>query len=220
MEDKTLITLPKGEVPTVFNESDFDESTKTGAYLPRLQLMTSSSDVCKAGDFPVNHFALVRDQNYKDLGTEVNLLVLAWRPKALQMGDEIISVFDTKDPEFARIRELSTVKDSKAMYGPEYLVWIGGAECFATFFMGTKSMRREASVVQDHLEKSITLKPAKIQNSKYTWFSPKAERCTTIFRLPENEEQDQMEEEYKKFMSPPKKTVERVSEEEKSDRVR
>jgi hypothetical protein len=212
-----LIILPTGEVPQVYTEDDFSEATKTGDYLPRLQLMTASSEVCKTGAFPINHFAIVRDQNMKDLGKEVNILVIAWRPKALQISDEIISIYNTKDPEFARIRDLSGEKDSGAMYGPEFLVWIPDARKFATFFMGTKSMRREATVVNEMMRQAVTLKGVQISNAKYTWFSAKAERCTTVFDLPDQED---LEEEYKKFINPPQKTVERVQEDEKASRTR
>lgn len=218
MTEKSLITLPKADVPAIPTDDDaFADATKTGEYLPRLQLMTSNSDMCKSGEFPINHYALVDGQKFADLGAEVNVLLIAWRPKALQMGEEIISVFDNKDPEFARIRELSAEKDSMAMYGPEFLVWVPDAQKFATFFMGSKSLRREASSARDLLENAATLKAQKISNAKYTWFSAKVERCTTLFDLPN---QESLDEEYNKFLNPPKKTVERVAEEDKSTRTR
>lgn len=216
-ENKDLVTLPEGEVPTVYGDDDFDAATKTGDYLPRLQLMTSQSEICKGGDFPINHFAIVRDQNHKDLGESVDVLVIAWRPKAIEMAEEIISIFNPKDPEFARIQALSGEKDSRCMYGPEFLVWVPSAEQFATFFMGSKSMRREAPTMRNLVKKAATLKAHKIQNAKYTWYSPKINPCTTIFELPSDEE---LAEEYKKFIAPPVKTVERVSEEDKSTRAR
>jgi len=43
------------------------------------------------------------------------------------------------------------------------------------------------------------------------------EPCTTIFDLPDS---DEIEEQYKKFVDPPKKTVERVEESDKSARAR
>jgi hypothetical protein len=127
------------------------------------------------------------------------------------MGEEILSVFDPQNPEFVRISEKSLEKDSRAMYGPEFLVWVSEAEEFATFFMGTKTMRREAPAVKTFLEKAAVLKPGKISNSKYTWYSPKVEACTTPFELPEEEE---IIAQYTKFMNPPKKILERVKEEE------
>jgi hypothetical protein len=215
--ENELVTIPEGEIPAVYTAEDFDLATKTGDYLPRLQLLTSASEVCKSGDFPVNHFAIIQGQNNKDLGESVNVLVLAWRPKALEMGEEVISIFDTKNTEFTRIQALSAEKDSRCMYGPEFLVWVPDSHEFATFFMGSKSMRREAPSLNNRMKKGATLKPHKITSSKYTWFSPKVEPCTTIFELPDEEETI---EQVKKFLSPPTKVVERVSEEEKSSRAR
>lgn len=212
-----LITVPKDDAITTYDDSAFDKSTKTGDWLPRLQLMTAASEICKSGEFPINHFALVRDQTNRDLGDSATILVIAWRPKAIEMGEEIISVFNPDDPEFARIQAKSGEKDSRCMYGPEFLVWSPEAESFATFFMGSKSMRREAPALRNLLQKAAVLKPHKITNSKYTWYSAKVEPCTTIFELPDS---DDIEEQYKKFMNPPLKTVERVTEEEKSARTR
>ena len=213
-----LITLPKVESAVVpFDDEAFDKSTKTGDWLPRLQLMTSASEVCKSGEFPINHFALVRDQTNKDLGDSATILVIAWRPKAIEMGEEIISIYDPKDPEFERIQTKSGEKDSRCMYGPEFLVYNPEAESFATFFMGSKSMRREAPALRNLLQKAAVLKPHKIANAKYTWYSAKVEPCTTLFDLPDS---DEIEEQYNKFINPPKKTVERVTEDEKSARAR
>jgi hypothetical protein len=212
-----LIQVPTADVPKPYTDKDWDEASKAGDYLPRLQLMTAAADKCKSGEFPINHFALVNGQNFIDLGETVSILVIEWRPKAIEMGEEVISVFDTGHPEFSRIRALSAEKDSRCMYGPEFLVWVPGIEKFATFFMGTKSMRREANLVREQMQKAVTLKPHKIVSSKYTWFSPKVELCTTVFDLPG---EDEISEEYKKFVNPPQQTIERVQEKDQSTRAR
>lgn len=159
------------------------------AFLPRLQLLTGNSDKCKSNEFPVNKFALISGQKYTDIGAAVNVLVLVWRPKAIDTkSDEMIVVHDVTEPEFERIKEQSKEKDSGCMYGQEFLIWIPEIEQFATFFMGTPTSRREAPNMLALLMKAATLKPEKIKTKRYTYFSPGVTVCTATFALPDKAE--------------------------------
>ena len=82
--NKDLITLPEGGEIAVPDDDVFKAATKSGDYLPRLQLLTSNSEIVKDGKFPMNHFAIVRDQNNQDIGESVDVLVVAWRAKAIE----------------------------------------------------------------------------------------------------------------------------------------
>ena len=73
-----------------FADEAFDASTKSGNYLARMQLMTANSEKCKGGDFPINHYALVTGSNMVDIGKDVDVLVISWRPKAIALR----AVFD------------------------------------------------------------------------------------------------------------------------------
>lgn len=182
----------------VFGEEDtaiqkYDESIagqlSGSTFLPRLQLMTGNSDKCKNNEFPVNKFALVTGQKFTDIGAEVNVLVLVWRPKAIDTkSDEMIVSHDVSHPEFIRIKEASKEKDSGAMYGQEFLVYIPSIEQFATFFMGTPTSRREAPNMLALLMKSATLKPEKIKTKRYTYYSPGVSICSATFALPDKAE--------------------------------
>ena len=88
MSDKDLVTLPEGGAVVVQDDEVFKEATQSGDYLPRLQLMTSNSKICKDGQFTINHFAIVRDQNHQDVGESVDILVIAWRAKAIEIGGQ------------------------------------------------------------------------------------------------------------------------------------
>jgi len=159
------------------------------AFLPRLQLMTGNSDKCKKNEFPINKFALISGQKHTDIGAEVNVLCLVWRPKAIDTkSDEIIICHDFENPEFDRIKQDSKEKDSGCMYGQEFLVWIPSIEQFATFFMGTPTSRREAPSMLALLQKAATLKPEMIKTKKYTYFSPGVSMCSTKFQLPDKAE--------------------------------
>jgi hypothetical protein len=217
-EDTALITLAP-TLPATKSDDAFAMATKTGDWLSRLQLMTANSKKVSSGEFPMNHFALINGQTYRDLGITVDVLVIAWRPKAIEMGDEVISVFDVGDPEFIRIQEKSEIKDSDCMYGPEFLIWIPQSKEFATFFMGSKSARREAPGVKSRMLKGGTLKSHLVKTAKYSWQVPICVPCTTPFELPTPEA---IAPEAEKFLNPPKSTVEKATEAEKhgADRAR
>lgn len=216
-EEETALVKNEALPPQVYNEEDFLLSTKSGDWLPRLQLMTSNSDICKEGKFPVNHYSLIQSQNNRDMGTDVDVLVIAWRPKAIEMGDEVITVFDTKHPEFIRIQEKSTEQNSGCMFGPEFLVYIPTIKEFATFFMGSKSTRREAPGVKARMLKGGTLKSHLVKTAKFTWQVPICVPCTTPFEIPEENE---IKEQATKFLNPPATTIEKVSEAEKAQSER
>ncbi len=211
MSDKDLITLPKGGA-VALDDDAFKAATKSGDYLPRLQLLTANSNICKSGEFPINHFAIVRDQNNQDIGETVDIIVVAWRAKAIEIGEMILTSYDPKDDTFATIQDKADEKDSGCMFGPEFLVWVPVAETFATFFMASKSMRREAPSVRGFLKKAATLKPQKIETPKYTWFSPTVHPCTSVLAPPDK---DELLKEYEKFMNPPPPTVEKAPEPDK-----
>jgi len=219
-EDKNLPTTTESFVPatidqlsealpaSIHDDSEFTAAVATGDFLPRLQLMTANSEKCSDGSFPINHYALVSGQNHDDLGDSVVVAVLDWSPKAIEMGgDVVITVYKQDDPEFERIAAKSTQKDSGCMFGIEFLVWIPetGIQRFATFFMGSKSSRREAPNVKAQMHKLCKLVAQKIETRKYTWFAPKAEQCSDEVVLPPiTEIQKQVE----KFRNPPKPEIE------------
>jgi hypothetical protein len=210
-----LDSVPGGLVK--HDDNVFKEVASSGDFFPRVQLMTSSSDKCKTGEFPINHYALIRDQAHEDLGTAVDVLVVAWRPKALDTNDPVISVYDPADPQFARIKEKSGEKDSGCMFGPEFLLYIPSKKEFATFFMGSKSSRRESPNVKARLQKAATLKANRIETPAYTWYAPMVQPCSTPFDLPEH---DDLMEVVTKFNNPPKPTVEKVAPDSGGGRAR
>ena len=200
-----------------YNDDIFKAATKSGDYLPRLQLMTANSDPCKGGKFPINHYALIRDQNFQDVGEAVDMLVISWRPKALEIGENVISVFKIENPEFQRIQSKSAEQDSGCMYGIEFLVWIPAVKEFATFFCGSKSSRREAPAIRTLVSKAATLKAKLCENKKYKWYAPSVTPCSTPFDPPNL---TKVKEVVDKFNNPPETTVEVADEAASADRAR
>jgi hypothetical protein len=215
-EERDLIKVPSSDVAE-YDDELFKKASKTGDYLARLQLMTSNNDLVKGGKFPVNHFAIVRDQVHIDIGEAVDVLVVAWRPKALEIEEEITTVYNPDDDEFARIAAKSE-DNMSCMYGPEFLLWFPENLEFLTFFMCSKSMRRESPHVKVFMRKACTLIPKEIPGRKYTWWSPIAIKPTTpLTVLPPD---DKLKYEYKKFIEAEKNAPEKVKAEEATGRER
>lgn len=194
-----------------YADDDFDV-VGSSTYTPRLQLMTANSGKCKSGEFPINHYALIQDQKFNDLGEAVDIAVIAWRPKAIDMSDTdtIMTVHDVKDPEFKRIQEQSAVKESGCMFGAEYLVYIPEVAAFATFFMGSKSARRESPALKALLYKAATLKSHLIETKKYAWQTPLIVACSSPMETPP---EAQLRTEVERFNNPPVDERERVEDE-------
>ena len=217
-----MMTLPDGAV-AAHDDSDFDAATQSQKYLPRLKLMTAASKQCKDGDFPINMFALIRDQDHQEVGASLDGFVCAWRPKALDMsGSEVITVYDLKKDsdgkptgEYLRIQLKSEEKDSMCMVGPEFLVWIPEVGVFATYFMGSKTARRESKNVKGRMHMAVTLTSQKIETkSGYTYFSDKCTACSQPLTEPD---QDKFAEVLKDFNNPQVEEVERVEEDDSKE---
>lgn len=170
-------------------EEDLAVVSSAGSFLPRLQLMTSSSKPCKSGKFPMNHFALVQGQQHTDLGESIDVLPLVYRPKALDTAETIIQSYSPATDEFQRIMSDAGVKDSGCMYGPEYLLWVPSQKVFATLFFSSATMRNEAPAMKSRQGKPCTLKPIHIDppKSKHDWWSTQVLPCSTPFEMPTRE---------------------------------
>lgn len=191
-----------------FSDKDWDESAKSSNFLPRLDLKTSSSEVCKSGEFAVNHYAIDASGVLDDIGVTPDVLLIAWRPKALDMsGEVIISSYAAQSPEFKAIQAKSDIKDSKCMAGVEFLAWEASRKKFVTIFLASKSARKESVSFRNLLHKAATLKAKKCQSEKYTWFCPTAVPCSTPFDLPSTEA---IQEQVELFNNPPTNLIEKA----------
>jgi len=215
--DGELISVGDKAVAQTEDDKMFQAATGGGDYLPRLQLMTSASEVCKKGEFPINHFAIVRDQNYHDVGESLDLLVIAWRPKAMEMDEEVITSFDPTTELFQDIQARSSQADSGCMFGPEFLCYAPDHDVYTTFFMGSKSLRREAPNMKARLQKAATLKPKLIETKKYSWYSTIVTACSTPFDVPPNED---ILAQVEKFKNPPEPEIEKAADDSGDDRAR
>lgn len=204
------------------NES-FDAMVSGGDYLARFQLFGSKSDACAEGKIGIGHYGLVKDDKITDIGQEVDVLVVAYRPKAVQTTDVFIVDYhpdivdgEITNPTFKRIKDASTVKDSGCMYGPEFLLWVPSVQQFATYHMNSKTSRRESRNMEPLIGGAATMKSKLIEAGRYKWHGPVVVACTGgLDPLPTDE---QLRMEFEKFNNPPRNVIETVDETEERAR--
>lgn len=229
--DLTLLN-ELGGISTQVGTSDsaYDEIAKGAEFLPRLQLFTKGKPIDRGLIAPGRYGVPVSADEVTDLGTSIDVLVLARRPKAVDMSDKdaIIAVYDQSSAEFKRIAETSMGKESNCMYGPSFLVVERSTNQFYEFFCGTKSTRAEAKKiypfmpitaqdieargltdVEPHGPLPMTLK-VKLVEGKFSYHVPVAVKCSTPFtKLPTNAK---IVAEIIKFVNPGPSSVEKVEE--------
>lgn len=183
-----LIPVEPGSIQK-YDDNAFPEITKGNDFLPRLQLMTASSTVCKSGEFPINHYALIENQNMTNLGTEIDVIVGPWRPKALDVStDKVVAVYDPESAEFKDIQARAPKLNSGCMFGPEFLVYIPSLKKWATLFLSSVSARKEFTAINNHRGSAATLSTRKIETEKYTYFSISTRNCSASLEAPPEEE--------------------------------
>lgn len=176
-----LITAPQSST-----EDNAIAVANSTLYFPRIKLCQGNANEVKRGHVAKGgNFALITGKDeVEDLGDEIEFVVCTGRSKALRTGDVIMSIFDPKDPEFAKIKEESKDKDSGSMYGPEYLVFlpdVGDEGTFATLFLSNPTMRREGKSIHARLRKACSARSHLIDppGSKHSWFGPLFGDCAT-----------------------------------------
>lgn len=237
MSDNTaLIPLNLEQLPSTQIGGDdlYNELAKGGDYIGRMQLYTKGKLVNK-GLIPPGHYGIPEsDEEIIDLGTSVDIIPLARRPKAIDMTDmeALVISYDMESEEFKRIAAKSTESDSHCQYGPSFLVYERSTGRFLEFFCGNKSSRIEAKKLfpflpltqtdinakaaagnpigdlKPHGPVPVTLKVKVAENRKGTWHVPVVVMCSTPFtRLPSD---DVIVREINKFLTIKDNGVEKV----------
>jgi hypothetical protein len=164
---------------------ELESLSSSGNWLPRLALFGGNSDAAKEGKVPIGHYGLVtaKDQLVV-LGPAVDVLVISWRPTAIdtRSEDTVVSSHDKNSELFKSIQDQAdNVKDSGCMYGPEFLVYIPAVKKFATFLLGSKSFRREALPLSELMTKAATIRSKLVKTERFSWHVPVVTACTTPF---------------------------------------
>ena len=223
--------LPSTQIGT---DDQFADLAKGGDYLSRIKLYTKSKEGMK-GLIQDGHYGIpVSDEEVIDLGTSMDLLPLARRPKAIDMTDmeALVISYDMESEEFKRIAAKSVETDSHCQYGPSFLVYERSTGRFLEFFCGNKSSRIEAKKLfpflpltkndidakaaagnpvgelKPHGPIPVTLKTKVAENRKGTGHVPVVVMCSSPFtRLPTD---DVIVREINKFLTVKDNGVEKV----------
>jgi hypothetical protein len=185
-----IAALSAGALQT-YDEKAFGQVSKNADYLCRMQLCGSNSNLVKKNKIAKGNYAyVITSEDFKDLGSSVDILPVCWRPKALDMsGDTPVSFFDPNSAAFKAVAERSGQTNSNCTFGPEYLVWIPSIKMFATLHWGSKTSRKDAKNIHALLQKPATMTHRIVENDKgQIWETFVISACSTPFEIPGKEE--------------------------------
>ncbi len=192
-----------------------------GGFLPRLQLFISNSDLVKRDKIGQNHYGLVTGKDQlDDLGREVDVLLICYRPRALDTSDKenIRASSIVGSDLFKEIQDRAdNEQNSGCLYGPEYLIYVPKSQKFATVLFGSKTSRNEAKNAHQYVGKPCTFKSRLITTPKFSWQAMLVTACSTPFDIPTR---DILVEQAKVFLEPKEVTGSEKVEEETTARVR
>jgi hypothetical protein len=201
MSDALAIPVNVG-VAKYATDAAFAEVAKAVDFLPRFQLYSSNSKECKKGKIAIAHYGYTQGDEIIDCGTEVRCFSLGMRLKAMLIaGDRVTAHFNPEHPEFKKIQAESKIKDTGALCGPEFLLWLSEKGVFVTFYMANKTMRREAPNVYQYTPHAgdpsrniaprgaspLTLKAQLIEKGEYSWHGPVITGCSIPLTPPPEE---------------------------------
>lgn len=211
MSDELVLSTPisladlPGANPLATKQDAFISGMAT-EWVPRLQLNSASSQYGKQHVEHINTYGIIRSEtDVTILGKSVTILPLAFRPMALDMRvDKPKSYHDPASAEFKAVQSISGGKDSKCMWGAQFLLWLPEAKQFVTFFLGSKSSRKLGPSFNSRINKSAKLGSETIKTPDYVWQNPTIEDGPPFSEMPTREELTMQVE---RFLNPPASQV-------------
>lgn len=180
----TAIALPED-----VSAGDFQELAKSGDYLPSIRLMQLISPLVAQKKASPGNYALVRSKDQAtDLGDQIVLFPLAWRPLALNMnGDSVIANFDQKSDTFKKFsEEAAKPGDTGYLSGPQFLLWMPSEKAFVTYHLASISAKRVGEEIRAKMGQAMTLKSNLVQNKKkQNFYVPLITDCSLELEIPD-----------------------------------
>jgi hypothetical protein len=191
-DDKALaLQAAMGGAVQVFDDTVFDKLA-AASYLPRLVLGDFNSTPVKERKLVAGDYGFIPSKTVcQDLGDAVDILVLAWQPKAVRFEGSTLKEQSTdhNSAVFKQIQIESDISDSGCQWGFEFLVYVPSIKQFATYFMSSKTSRQEARNLKPLMHKPATLKSQLIKGKKnQSWYGPLIFPCSTPFEYPSTED--------------------------------
>lgn len=205
------------------DDSQFTSLSQSSEFLRRIQLISKGKYVdsrqCQGGDFAV----IMDSETAKPIGDSIDILVLARRPKALDMSDleAVIVSYDPNSDLFKDIQARSAESDSGCQYGVSFLIAERSTASLYEFFCGSVSLRRETDTIwaysaktKEQIEKfnlkgfvpgqpkPLTLKSKNVRKKTYSWFVPKVQDCSTPFTKNQVPSPEVIQKELERFLNP------------------
>ena len=205
----------KGPSTQISTDDQFAELAKASNCLERLQLYTKGKAVNRKMIEAGNYGIPVNDEAVNDLGSQIDIIPLARRPKAIDISDSeaILVSYAPDSEEFKRIAAQSLEKEAQCLYGPSFLVFERSQGAFLEFFCVNKSSRSEAKNIYPYLPLTqadidakaakgedvtglvphgplpLTLKSRLLKKGTYSWHLPVVAKCNEPFtNLPGTDE--------------------------------
>lgn len=226
-ENKNALTPFTGcNLPAVADDvlEQIDEVSQASEFLPRIQLISKGKYV-DTGKISPGRWGVPQPggEDITDLGDKIDVIPLDARAKALDVSDKenIISVYDTTDPEYQRIK--NAPKNSGCLYGPSFLVVERSTGKLYELFFSNKSGRNEAGKMKPFLvnRTPCTLSIRYKKGPDYGWHVPVISKCSEPFSPDNVPSMEVINAELEKFRNPEKGGDEKVSEDEvPTDRAR
>ncbi len=206
--DTELATVDMGALQVAglgANTQLMDELIQESTYLSRIQLYSKGKPI-DTGLISPGHFGTPNNDEIKSLGTEIDIIPLCVRAKAIDSSDRdaMVITYDAEGEEYARIKSLADVKDSGCQFGFAYLVYERSTSEYYEYFFGNESHRRAAPDVTAFLPKTsqrikelteklghapqpagpCTLKSKYVikKGTDWGWFVPTTYPCSTPFK--------------------------------------
>lgn len=204
-----LVSLDLTKLPStqLGSDADYNDLARSSGFLPRLILYTKGKAVNSRKVSPGEWGVPEKGEEITRLGDSIDVLVLARRPKALDLNDtdNIITSYDPNSDLFQDIQQRSAKQNSKCMYGPSFLVFERSTGQFLEYFCGTKSSRGEAGKLYPfcpvtpadieakkaagsdvagmvpHGPRAATLKTRMVEKGDFSWHVPVVLPCSTPF---------------------------------------
>lgn len=215
-----------GDISTqVGTDDDFAGLGSSSQYLERLELKSKGA-LIDTGKVKPGHYAVIKSsQDADDLGDTIDILVLARKPKAIDMNDpeQIVVTYDRHGDVFKDIEQRAGTPNSRCQYGATFLiVERSTAKCYE-FFCGSASNRREIATLSDYMPitaeqikarklegkkphgpLALTLRSKRVENKKrgFSWFVPVPMPCNNPFTAKQIPSTDTIREEIEKFLKP------------------
>jgi len=217
-----LVPFKVNNLPAVQEDvlNQVAEVSKGSDFIPRLQLVTKGKYV-DTGKIGPGRWGVPQSggEEIIDLGDQIDIIPFAVRAKAIDMSDRdaIVAVYDTKDPEFQRIK--TAPKNTGCMWGPSFLVLERATGKLYELFFGNASGRMEAGKLRPFLPtadnqgvpSAASLGIRYKSTKEYGWHVPVVTKCSEPFDPDNCPAGDILNAEVEKFNNP-SKGAEKVAE--------